>query len=291
MRSDLMTVGMPGAMGGTMGTDSTHALPPAAPRADRLVDQIRVVGRVVTALVLRETKTRFGKNRFGYIFALIEPLAFVAVFVVIRAAISTSTPFGESIVLFVISGLLIYRVFLAISGRLSSAITANKALLTYPPVKPTDVLFARFLLELLTMYAVVGIVFFGLSLTAEREILIDVPNFAAALVATTVLGAGIGVFNAIAFILVPIWGLIYPMLRLPLLLTSGVFYVPLALPPFAQDILWWNPILHCVEWTRTGTYLTYEPMLDKWYPLTVAAVALVAGLGLERLYRFKVLNA
>ena len=105
--------------------------PPARPRIRR---QLAGVGQVVVALILRETKTRFGQSKFGYLWALLEPAAFVLMFVIIRSAISTATPFGESVVLFMVPGLIIMRVFTAVSGGMMAGISANKALLAYPQV-------------------------------------------------------------------------------------------------------------------------------------------------------------
>ena len=253
-------------------------------------ERLAITGRVVTALILRETKTRFGRSKAGYLWAVIEPMVYVAFFVAIRDALSSAIPFGEDIVLFMVGGLLTFRVFIAIAGGMMGAISSNKALLAYPPVKPTDVILARFILETITMLFVMAVFFFGLSLVTEKAIIPNHENFVAGIAVTVLLGAGVGTFNAVLAALWTTWVNVFGLLRLPLFIMSGIFYVPNGMPLEAQAILWWNPVLHCVEWLRTGTYLTYDPMLSMSYVLGVAVVLLVVGLTLERVYRFQLLS-
>ncbi len=253
--------------------------------------QLSDVGRVVTALILRETRTRFGRHKLGFLWAFIEPALYVVIFLTIRTFIRNDTPFGESIILFILTALLMLRVFIAISGGMMAAITANQALLAYPPVKPNDVIVARFLLEALTMLTIVFTFYIALWAATDLAVIVDIPRFSAGVAATVYLGLGVGVFNAVVSVLLPLWARVFNLIRLPLFILSGLFYLPKALPPVVQDILWWNPVLHCVEWARSGTYLTYDPLLDRAYVLAVASTMFVTGLLLERVYRFKLLSA
>lgn len=246
-----------------------------------------VMTRVIVALVLRETKTRFGQNKLGYLWAILEPVAYVAIFVLIREQIRAAVPFGVSLFLFILTGLLTFRIFVSISSRALSAITANKPLLGYPPVKPTDVIIARVLLESLTMFIVLIIFYAFLALTSDQKIIVHHEKWAGAVAAVFLLSAGIGTFNAVFVVIWPTWQRIWSLLRLPLLLLSGIFYVPSSLPPAAQEILWWNPVLHCTEWFRTATYISYDPLLDRGYVITFGLATMAVGLVLERLNRYR----
>ncbi len=258
-------------------------------KATTLPSQLATVGRVITALVLREAKTRFGRNQFGFIWILLEPLAFVGVFITLRTFAERSIPFGESLVLFVLTGLLVFRMFSAISTRVMSAITSNRALLAYPPVRPVDTILARIVLETLAMYIVWTLFFSIVGLTMDHKAIVNHVYFAQAVAVTTLLAAGVGTLNAVLSVLFPTWERIWAILRLPLLFLSGIFYVPILTPPMFQWFASWNPVLHCVEWLRTGTYLTYEPLLDPAYVIGFGVSALALGLLLERTYRYKLL--
>jgi capsular polysaccharide transport system permease protein len=251
---------------------------------------LSVMVRVVIAVVLRETKTRFGRNKLGYLWALVEPSAYIVIFLFMRLQQKSVIPFGESAALFFLTGLLAFRMFTSVASRGVTAINANRALLAYPPVKPNDIIFARILLELMTMYVII-LLFYGLLAVATSTHIIIFPGrFAAGLATLTLLSVGAAVFNAVVATLYPFWERVWGLLRLPLLLLSGIFYVPKSLPGFAQEVIWWNPLTHCIEWIRTGTYLTYSPMLDQAYAISWGAVLLTMALWLERSNRARIVE-
>jgi capsular polysaccharide transport system permease protein len=78
------------------------------------------------------------------------------------------------------------------------------------------------------------------------------------------------------------------ILTRPLIFISGVFYVPSLLPMEAGNLLWWNPVLHLVEWFRLAYYPTYPRLIfTPWWPLALGVWFLFAGLVLERFTRSK----
>lgn len=256
-------------------------------RTTTFLDQLELTGRVICAIILREFKTRFGRSKLGFIWALIEPMAYVGVFVVIRDVSSNHVPFGQDIALFIVSGMLTFRMFSAITTRSLSAISANKALLAYPPVKPLDCIVARATLEALTMLIVWAIFLLILSTTADNKIVFHHDAFFEAIISTIFLAFGISVFNASLSAISPTWERVWSIARLPLMILSGIFFVPVLMPPWIQSLIYWNPVMHCVEWIRTGIYLTYDPFLSKTYVISFALISLSAGLVLERGYRYK----
>ena len=261
------------------------------PTQSGFFDHLALMCRVIIGLILREMSTRFGRQRLGYGWALIEPSVYILFFVLIRSAIVGRVPFGESILLFFIPGLLVVRVFVGVCGKMLFAISANRALLTYPPVKPVDVMIARFLLESLTMYVILTSFFVLMHWIAGTKVILDYGEFAGSVAALSILCAGFGAFNAVFSILWPTWERIWSFVPMPVMILSGTFFVPKALPSGIQDLLAYNPVLHCVEWLRTSTYLTYDPLLDRSYPILFGYVLLILALSLERLYRPKLLNA
>lgn len=255
--------------------------------ADSFPERLALMSRVIVAIILRETKTRFGRNQLGIIWALIEPIVYVGAFAVIRSVTRDAIPFGQDIALFLVSGLLTFRTFTALVSRSTSAIAANRALLAYPPVKPLDFIFARVILETIVMIFVWVVFLIILSMTADTQLIYHYDTFLIALCATFYLGLGIGVFNGTLSVVVPAWERIWSLLRLPLMLISALFFVPNLMPPWVQSIIYWNPVLHCVEWVRVGIYLTYDPMLSPFYVIGFSSIALCVGLALERGYRYK----
>ncbi len=64
-----------------------------------------------------------------------------------------------------------------------------------------------------------------------------------------------------------------------LIIGSCIFYVYSDLPPVAQDVLWWNPLVHIVSHARTGFYPTYEaPYVSFAYVFAFALTFIAFGL-------------
>jgi capsular polysaccharide transport system permease protein len=258
-------------------------------RATTFPEQFGLVVRVWIALVLRETKTRFGRNKLGFLWALIEPLVFVGLFLLIRGGLrDRNIPFGQDLALFLVTGLLAFRMFMSVASRGLGAIVSNLALIAYPPVRPLDVIFARVGLEILTMYVIWTISLCLLSIFVEGKVIVDYVRFAAAMAALTYLSVSVATFNGVVAVLWPTWERLWGFLRLPLLILTGILFLPTSMPLSVQAVMAWNPILHAVEWIRTAIYMTYDPVLSVPYLLGFSTVTLCIALVLERGYRYKI---
>lgn len=244
--------------------------------------------RVIGALVLRETRSTFGTTQLGYLWAIVTPAAGIAILVIVFSIAGRRSPFGSSLALFFATGILTLEFFRKLSGSLMNTLSANKALLTYPLIKETDTLYARFLLISVT-YLLIMVLFYSSLITLE---LAQFPAFPHELIlafsATALLGFGFGTLNAVIISSWESWKQVEMILTRPLFFISGIFYIPSHLPATAIDILKWNPVLHLVEWMREGFYPNYDStVLDKSYPLGIAMVLVLLGLAGERLYRKK----
>lgn len=244
--------------------------------------------RVIAALVLRETRAAFGTSQFGYFWAIITPAASVGLLVFIFSLIDRQPPFGASLALFFATGILTLEFFNKLSNALMTSFDANKALLTYPLIKETDALFARLILISAT-YALIMLLFYSALCILG---LADPPAYPARLLqafgVAAFLGFGFGTLNAVIISLFASWIHIEKVLTRPLFFLSGIFYIPSLLPPEAIDILKWNPILHLVEWVRSGYYPNYQSsVIQPAYPIALAVLLTLLGLAGERLFRKK----
>lgn len=61
---------------------------------------LRVQGRVLYALILREALGKYGKSRIGYLWALFEPLTQVLILVAIFSALGRKSPVGGDLAIF-----------------------------------------------------------------------------------------------------------------------------------------------------------------------------------------------
>ena len=114
-----------------------------APRPPRpqpgLLERLRSQRRVVRALIIRETRTRFADTRLGYGWALIEPMLHIALLSATFAVLMHGRPpIGPDFFIFYYTGLIPYHVFVHASTGMSHALINNAPLLQLPPVSSFD---------------------------------------------------------------------------------------------------------------------------------------------------------
>jgi capsular polysaccharide transport system permease protein len=255
------------------------------------LDAVRLQSRVIGALVLRETRTRFGTSRLGYMWALAEPIVHVVVLNILYLAMLRRPPIGTSLALFFISGIIPYFIFQKPSQLLMGAISGNRAILQLALVKNVDVIIARALLELGTILIVSLLLFTGLFCLGHMDsnVIVRPLIIAEAFGLAWLLGLGIGAINAVLSVIIKSWSTIYSMLTRPLYLLSGVFFMVERMPPPYNSYLTYNPVLHAIELCRSGFYPSYgQYTIDVPYLALWSFGSIALGFSLERLLRRKI---
>ncbi|MBW6420184.1 ABC transporter permease [Rhizobium sp. XQZ8] len=210
--------------------------------------------RIVVAFVMREIATRYGKNPGGYIWALIEPVAFIAIMSQIMGVFGKVPPVGESFALFYSTGYLGYNFFKAMEGYLSSAISSNRNLLAYPVVAPVDAVVARFILQGATSVVVTGVIIGAELLTGRYEVRLNWAPILEAIGLAWIFAFGIASLNIVLFDSYPLYQKVYSIVTRPLLLLSGVLFLPNSMPEPMKGYILSNPIAHIIILFRRGFY-------------------------------------
>lgn len=232
--------------------------------------------RVLSALMLREMITRYGRSSLGYAWAVLEPAAFIALLSLLFAQIAHSPPVGRSFVLFYATGYVGFHWFHDISSVTARSVVVNRPLLTFPAVTPLDTVLARFLLQTLTAIAT-GVVIFGTILAVFADpIALDAAALMTAFGLACALGLGTGLANCWLFAQSRSWELVWGVISRPLFLISGVFFTFASLPAFARDALLYNPLIHITGFMRAGFYPSY----DAGYTSAAYVLSISAALGL-----------
>ncbi len=120
--------------------------------------------RVIYALIIRETRTRFGDSTLGYGWALLEPILHILMLSLVFAVLMHGRPpIGTQFFIFYYTGIIPYHLFVHSSSSMTYAVTSNGSLLQLPLVSTFDVIIARGLLELATdlLVAVILLAGFG----------------------------------------------------------------------------------------------------------------------------------
>ena len=240
--------------------------------------------RAVGALMLREMSTTHGRVPGGYLWAVAEPLAGIALLSVIFAIGFHAPALGTSFPLFYATGLLPFLAFSDITGKLAQALNFSRPLFAYPAVTVFDAILARLILAGLTQLAVASLLIGGILFLSETRVTPDLAVLMQAAGLLAVLSLGVGVMNCLLIGLMPLWQRIWSIVMRPMFLVSGVFFTYGAIPLPWREILWWNPLIHVVGLVRRGLYPGYDATYaSPAYVLALGlSVALLAGIGLMR---------
>jgi capsular polysaccharide transport system permease protein len=222
------------------------------------VEGLRVQGRVILALMLRESKTRFGKHKLGYLWALIEPLVHTGIFIMLFTFLARQVALGDSVHMFLATGFSTYFGFKRVLSRTETGYRGNESLLTFPPVKIIDVFAGRALLELATWIVVTTILIGGFIALGYGPAPRSVLMMLAAIVALFAIGFGFGTVVGIVTEFVPSVANIMRAPQRLLYFASGIFFLPEMVPPAFRDIIVWNPLLHGITLFRMGYYEYYD---------------------------------
>lgn len=232
--------------------------------------------RSISALVLREMATTYGRSPGGYLWAILEPVAAVALLSFIFSFIMRSPGLGSNFPYFYASGYLPFMMYLTISAQISSAIKFSKALLFYPAVTLMDALIARLLLNFLTHILVMFIVIFGIVVIYDLKPLIDWSSIFIALLMAVSMAIAIGTMNCLLITSYPIWERVWAILNRPLFFISGIFFIPEMLPENLRGYLMYNPLVHVIGAFRKGLYASYDAVHVNYIYVFVISISLTA---------------
>jgi capsular polysaccharide transport system permease protein len=268
------------------------ATPPNGRQRKPLAVVSRALGSqidVVIALILRETRTRFGKNQLGYLWALIEPAVVILTFYILLRVTHRNPPPGMDVFSFIATGVLPYTLFINSINRVAEAVNGNKALLYYPQVRPIDLVIARCALEAATFVAVFVLLLGGHALVIKRLDLSSPLLVIGGMVIASALGTVLGLLFMGLGQISPLSDRIRGPLLRPLFWVSGIFFTIDTVPEAARGPLLYNPMLHATEMVRAGWFENHgTENIDLGYVLWwIGGLALV-GLLLERWVRKKI---
>jgi capsular polysaccharide transport system permease protein len=243
------------------------------------MDHLKTHLRVVAALMIREMAARFGRKPGGYIWAILEPVSYIVLMTNLASLISRMPALGSSYPLFYATGYLGFQFYRSVEIYVQSAVKSNKSLLTYPNVSPIDPVIARFLLQMGTLVTVSALVLTVIVLELRDSVDISTSYLVEAAGWGGILALGVGLTNNVMFSRFPLYEKIFGIFSRPLLLLSGVLYIPDGMPKPYQDILMWNPVCHITMLFRKGFYPEYRgENIDLAYLSSFSLILLFTGL-------------
>ncbi|MEO8926240.1 MAG: ABC transporter permease [Caulobacteraceae bacterium] len=267
-----------------MSSESSFPAAPAAaaPASPTLGNNLTVMWRVVYALMLRESRTRYGKNDLGYLWALFDPLIQLGMFWIIFGLLQRVIPVPATLPVFLVTGILPYNFWRNTVARSASAARANTPLLTYPQVSVFDVIIARVLLDSATLVVVTIIFIIGLRFTTgepfshwQRVAILQ----ASAVITLFYFVFCSAIFSANFARIWPLWQQVWGYLSRPMYFATGIFFTLQSLPTGFRSLAQVLPMAHMLEWIRTASIPGFvSTSYNPWYPISFGAVLLLLGM-------------
>jgi capsular polysaccharide transport system permease protein len=247
---------------------------------------IAIQARVIKAIVLRDMQSRFGRTLWGSLIIVAWPLSHLVVLVSVYVFVRRVIPIGSDSAIFFGTGVLPYIFCLYPARFIMISLATNRSLLGLPAVKPSDIIIARCIVEVVSAFWVTCIFILGLFIFGVDALPHHVNDAILAVLATLYLAVAMGWTAAVMFALIRGWLAVQIGFFILMYMGSGVFFIPTNLPAKFRDILWYNPLLHSVEWLRSAYYEGYGyGMLSKSYLVAYATIVLFIGIVLERATR------
>lgn len=248
---------------------------------------LKVQGRVLGALILRELHTRYGRSNIGYLWLIGEPLMLATVITLMHMNSSSHHEGGIHPAAFMATGYCVFIIFRGIFNRAEGAIEANQPLLHHHVVTIPDIMIARCSVDAIGCFLAFTILFtlgvmLGITPPPERPLH---------------LLAGIGFMIwwsvSLAFIAVAVTYNKHSLGRMMHVLSyfsipiSGAF-IPLGvMPPAALEYLRWFPMALIFEQVRYGAFRSApsEYMAPGYVAIFCACLTYIGFLMVRRLRR------
>ena len=247
--------------------------------------------RVLGALIMRETFTRFGRENLGFAWLFGEFLVFALPVFAMWHVIRGKYEHGLLVIPLIWSGYLPIMLFRHIGGHMLRAVRLNMSLFYHRNVTPFDAVIARIAVEVLGNYGAAIFSFVLLYSIGAMTWPRDMPLLFAGYFYMTwwcvSVGLVIAAFSERTVIFEKVWSPASYM-YLPV---SGCFYLADWLPTKVREILLtFMPSLPCYEMIRGGIF---GPVIQVYYDIprvtfVLAAITLFGLLGLRDVRRYLV---
>lgn len=216
-------------------------------------DQFRIQKRVILALILREMITRYGREGLGILWMIAEPAMFIVGVMTIFSQLHSGEA-GQSIAEYLAVSYPTLLLWRNGTTRVGKAIEVNKALLHHRPVRPMDVIYARIILEFISIVAAFLLLYLIF-------VMLGISQWPADLF-TMIIGGLMVMWFSFSFVLsmtalaelsdtIERISHIILYLMIPF---SGVFLPAHIVPQPYRDYLLMFPLVDCVEWFHAGYF-------------------------------------
>lgn len=248
-----------------------------------LITAARNWSTIMGFLMVRELNARSRTGKLSLLIMVAEPFILIVTFYLIRGLFRGMVQeYGESLFLFLASGLLPFYLFMRASIQVRRG--QLKPGQRLPRIHSLDLFMAATAAHASVFVAVIGATFFGMWIYGiEQARPVSVVDCAGALFFLLILGAGLGLVHSVIARFFQAWPVIIGYATRGMIFLSGVIHIAAFYRPGVREWIAWNPILHGVDWFRLGVYGSYPVLLlDPFYLVKSAIIVLFIGIVADR---------
>lgn len=256
---------------------------PPPPSLGRSSGQIFL--NALMAFFLRELRGKYSKFRLGYLWALIQPLAFILLFRFVRSLMGGGSDerFDVSYFWFFTVGVIPFFMFQHGFQQCMGAIQSFKGLFSYREVKPIDIIVVRVGIEFLTMIVVLALMIWGFIWFDVAIDLDDILSFSLVIFFLFLFSLGFGLLADVYITRDRELRQVFTLIERPLFFISGLFFVIEDIPDgLIRDLLLLNPLLHAVDLARGALLGQYDSPGSWVYLILSSLIVLMLGLAAYR---------
>jgi capsular polysaccharide transport system permease protein len=246
----------------------------------------RIQVRVIRALMVRELITRFGRENIGFLWIMAEPLLFAVLVGVVWRYLHGPEEHGINMIAFVATGYIPLVFFRTAFARSVKAMQINSSLLYHRQVKILDIVFVRFLIEMLgamMAYAFIGVLLIALGLFPVPQ---DIGMFIAGWLLYSFFVLSVCLVASPLSEASEVLEKLSPIITYIMIPFSGTFNLAMWVTPQARYYLLFSPPVSGMEMMRHGIFGNMvRPYYSVSNSLTFSIVATLIGLALCRKVR------
>ena len=206
------------------------------------------------ALAVRGILTRFSGGLSGYIWAVLIPVSWIAGITLFFEFLGRAAPMSVPLPIFVATGMLPYLIVRQIVTAMLRAERVHRHLITATLARAQDVLTATAVVEAVNAVFLIASI---IAIVAAISAIVWPDTVLTVLIAfglAWALGVSIGRFAAIIARFTDVVIRVVPIVLRPFFWISGIFFISSELPEPVANWLWWNPLLHIIEFLRHGWF-------------------------------------
>lgn len=234
--------------------------------------------KIVSALMMREMSTRFGREGLGFAWIVLEPLAFCVGVLILWSFTKPKYEHGIAVAAFMMTG---YMCLINMRHMISysmAALQSNIGLMHHRQIKPLHIFISRNALEFLGTTTAFIVVYAALLAIDQVELPKNYLLVYTGWGLLSWMGMGIALIMAGLAMRFEMLERIVGLITYILMPLSGVFFMIAWLPPKIQEVYLYLPLPHPIEMLRAGVFGEFiETHYSGWYALVWGSIFNVVG--------------